>query len=113
MAVETRFKSYDRDAEFELKRLSAGEAHGWIDKSSLVARYILVRCLDSDYGFTVHMASEYDSENNEGVAITEENMILVVPAGFSAGIDIVDYEDESGRLSFQHVMPNGHIHSPN
>ena len=110
MPLEVKFISYDRPEVFPVyPAIEPGKVGAWLDKSYGMSNYIVARCLETDTGGEVFFVED---------TLRAESGALIVPfdddtpserilMGMPFEQEILDFEDELGRLVIQHVLPNG------
>ncbi len=110
MPLEVKFISYDRPEVFPLKpSIEPGKVGAWLDKSFGLSSYIVARCLKTDTGGEIFFVEDTLRTNAGALVVpfddsTPSEKILM---GLPFEQDILDYEDEHGRLVIQHVLPDG------
>jgi len=115
MPLYSKFESYEQPGKIvhDKEVVQAGSVGWWVNK--MIGGYVLAQCLEGDMGAFIY-AAEPEFSTSYGVellACTPEDLKYKLPAGFTYGIEIINSDDERGRLVIQHVMTGGKIQSLN
>jgi hypothetical protein len=115
MPLYSKFESYEQPGKVvhDKEVVQAGSVGWWENK--MIGGYVLAQCMEGDMGAFIYAAEPElnPSYGVELIACTPEDLKCKLPAGFTYGIEIINSDDERGRLVIQHVMAGGKIQSLN
>jgi hypothetical protein len=120
MPLRISYKSNDRPELLFKHQLLVEAGHAFaLRKSKDIGGFVVAVCLKPDIGAEVYMADESyeeDGKKDDGqtnISWNEHDPHAIILPGHFVEVDFIDTDDESMRLTLQHVMPNGYVNSLN